>query len=167
MLFWSTTWWGRWSYTLELLYTRYLLRTIMRDVAEADPYRRNRPRASWTYDPKSACYGKMGIEGGIAKALAQMELLYALASQHNIPSSVGVYPWPQQLLYDNEASRQVGVWKNWCVAKCRRFFDHSPTMFAYKREHPDFLRELFVPGDIHYNAFGNEVIARDLISQYF
>jgi hypothetical protein len=28
------------------------------------------------------------------------------------------------------------------------------------------LRELFIWGDVHYNAFGNELIARDLIAQY-
>lgn len=108
----------------------------------------------------------MGIEGGIAKAIAQMNRLYALASEHNIRLSVGVYPWPQQLLYDSEQFRQVQIWRDWCKTKCRRFFNHFPTMFEYKRLHPDFLRDLFVWGEVHYNALGNELIARDLIAQY-
>jgi hypothetical protein len=108
----------------------------------------------------------MGIAGGIAKAKAQMDRLYALASQRNIPLSVGVYPWPQQLLYDKEESHQVTIWRDWCKDKCRRFFNHFPTVFAYQREHANFLRELFIWGDVHYNAFGNELIARDLIAQY-
>ena len=175
LLFWSTPWWARWSYTLELFYTRYLLRATSREArTAADPtltgpgaaYGRDRARGSWTYDPKPACYGTLGVDGGIAKASAQMDKLYALASERSIPVSVGIYPWPQQLLYDSEGSRQVQIWRDWCKGKCARFFNHFPTMFEYKRLHPDFLRDLFVWGDIHYNAFGNELIARDLIAQY-
>jgi hypothetical protein len=46
------------------------------------------------------------------------------------------------------------------------FFDHFPAMFAYKREHASFLRDLFIWGDVHYNDFGHELIARDLIADY-
>ena len=42
--------------------------------------------------------------GGIAKTLALLDRLFGLASKCNIPISVGVYPWPQQLLYDSEES---------------------------------------------------------------
>ena len=108
----------------------------------------------------------MGVEGGIAKALAQMDKLHIVLSEKNIPLSVGVYPWPQQLLYDKEDSRQVAVWRDWCENKCRRFFNHFSALVAYKREHPNFLRDLFIWGDIHYNSFGNELIARDLVTHY-
>jgi hypothetical protein len=175
MIFWPSPWWAKWSYTLDLFYKRYLLSKVTKTLRGTDasvlmgpggPYEPDRPRGSWTYNPKSTCYGTMGIEGGIAKAKAQMDRLYALAAEHNIPLSVGVYPWPQQLLYDTEESRQVTIWRDWCKDKCRRFFNHFPTMFAYRREHPNFLRDLFIWGDIHYNPFGNELIARDLIAQY-
>jgi hypothetical protein len=168
-------WWGKWSYVLDFLYKRHLLNGLAKHLGSMDvpsfaapggPFGRDRARASWTYDPKAECYGTIGIEGGIAKAIAQMDRLYALAAQHGIPISVGVYPWPQQLSYDDVESRQVAVWRKWCEHKCRRFYNHFPTLFEYKREHPDFLRELFIRGDVHYNPFGNEVIARDLIAQY-
>jgi hypothetical protein len=167
--------WGYWSYTLDFFYKRYLLSKITSDLREADlstlakpghTYAADRARASWTYDANAVCYGAMGIVGGIAKAIAQMDRLYALASERNIPLSVGVYPWPQQMLYDKEQSRQVQIWQEWCNGKCRRFFNHFPTMFSYKREHENFLRDLLIWGDVHYNAFGNELIARDLIAQY-
>jgi hypothetical protein len=175
LLFWSTPWWARWSYILEFFYTRSLLRGMTRAApASADPlltgagaaYGRDRARASWTYDPSAACYGSLGIEGGIAKAIAQMDRLYALAAQHEIPLSLGVYAWPQQLLYDGEDSRQVRIWRDWCEQKCRHFFNHFPALFEYKRSHQGFLRDLFIWGDVHYNAFGNALIARDLIAQY-
>ena len=39
-------------------------------------------------------------------------------------------------------------------------------MFAYKREHPDFLRDLFIWGDVHYTSAGNDILAYDLIALY-
>jgi len=92
--------------------------------------------------------------------------LYALLSERHIPLSVGVYPWPQQLLYDSENSRQVTIWRDWRENKCRLFFNHFSALFEYKRRHPDFLRDLFIWGDSHYTARGNETIARDLIAQH-
>src|SRR3954454_3705305 len=72
----------------------------------------------------------------------------------------------QQLLYDKEESRQVTIWRDWCERKCRRFFNHFPVFFAYKSQHLDFMHELFIWGDSHYTALGNEIFARDLIAQY-
>jgi hypothetical protein len=80
--------------------------------------------------------------------------------------SVGVYPWPQQLLYDSENSRQVKIWRDWCFGKCKKFFDHFPTFFRYKEQNPDFVRNLFIGQDVHYNARGHQVLAEDLIEKY-
>jgi hypothetical protein len=129
-------------------------------------YAKDFERGDWTYDSSLPCYGTMGVEGGIAKAIAQMDKLHALLSEKHIGLSVSVYPWPQQLLYDKEESRQVTIWREWCDKRCKRFLNHFPFLFAYKREHPDFLRRLFFWGDLHYNSLGNEIIARDLIAQY-
>ena len=124
------------------------------------------PRANWTYDSKTGCFGSLGIEGGIRKAKERMDALYEILAAHGIALSVGVYPWPQQLLYDSEQSRQVAIWRDWCAGKCRNFFDHFPVFFQYKRDHPGFLRELFIWGDIHYSALGNKVLGNSLIAQY-
>lgn len=123
-------------------------------------------RASWTYEPDTPCFGRLGIEGGIRKAVAQMDRVHGLLAARGIPLSVGVYPWPQQLLYDDEGSRQVEIWRDWCAGKCRSFFDHFPAFFRYRRDHPGFLKELFIWGDVHYSARGNQVLADSLIAQY-
>jgi hypothetical protein len=67
-----------------------------------------------------------------------MDRLHELLSAHGIALSVGVYPWPQQLLYDTVNSRQPRIWRDWCAGKCNQFFDHFPTFFRYKEKHPDF-----------------------------
>jgi hypothetical protein len=95
-----------------------------------------------------------------------MDRLYEVLSSHDVALSVGVYLWPQQLLYDSENSRQVKIWRDWCVGKCKKFFDHFPTFFRYKEQNPDFVRNLFIGQDVHYNARGHQVLAEDLIEKY-
>jgi hypothetical protein len=70
-------------------------------------------------------------------------------SAHETALSLGVYPWPQQLLYDTENSRQTRIWRDWCAGKCKQFFDHFPMFFCYKEKDPDFVRSLFHLGDCH------------------
>jgi hypothetical protein len=77
-----------------------------------------------------------------------------------------VYPWPQQLLYDGENSRAAQIWRDWCAGKCKQFFDHFPAFFRYKENDPDFLKNLFIWGDVHLNVRGNQILADDLIAKY-
>lgn len=128
-------------------------------------YSRDWPRPSWTYDPSASCFGGLGVEGGIRKAKERMDRLHELLAANGMPLSVGVYPWPQQLLYDEENSRQAQIWRDWCAGKCKRFFDHFPAFFEAKRRDPDFVRKLFIWGDVHYNARGNEILADGLIEK--
>lgn len=168
-------WWEKTFYVADFLnqvmlsqeWTREIERVPLKYFMQSDhAYSRDLTRSSWTYDAKASGYGSMGIEGGIQKAKHQMDRLYETLSRHAVALSVGVYPWPQQLLYDNENSRQVQIWREWCAGKCKRFFDHFPTFFRYKEKHPDFVRNLFIWGDIHYNDRGNKILADDLIEKY-
>jgi len=170
-----TPWRERWSYVAGFVYRRnwelkrasYLEHASVGDLTRpGEIYGRDFGRASWTYDPAAPCYGTMGIEGGIAKEKWQMDRLYELLSKHGIALSVGVYPWPQQLLYDHQDSRQVQIWRDWCVGKCKHFLNSFPAFFSYKEQHPDFLRHLFIWGDSHCTALGYQVLANDLIAQY-
>jgi len=129
-------------------------------------YSRNWIRAAWTYDDSAGCYGSGGVAAAIEKAKAQMDRLHELLSSKGIALSVGVYPWPQQLLYDVENSRQASIWRDWCAGKCARFLDHFPAFFRYKETHPDFLRDLYIWADCHFNANGDRLLAEDLVAQY-
>jgi hypothetical protein len=171
----QSPWWARLSYVLDFLHKRYILMSFKQALPNADlsiltqpgqVYAKDLHRPAWTYESNLPCYASLGVEGAIAKAIGKMDQLYAYLSERHIPLSVGVYPWPQQLLYDKEESRQVSIWREWCQKKCRRFFDHFPAFFAYSRQHPDFMHEIFIWGDSHYNAKGNELVARDLIAEY-
>jgi hypothetical protein len=168
-------WWEKVSYVGEFLgqmrYSAQLGRAIeqasFEDFAKSRRvYSRDYARPSWTYSDDSSCYGALGIEASIDKAKKQMDRLHELLSSHGVALSVGVYPWPQQLLYDGENSRQARLWRDWCAGKCRRYFDHFPAFFQYKAQDADFLRSLYFWGDFHFNARGNEFLARQLIRNY-
>ncbi|MGD9545807.1 MAG: SGNH/GDSL hydrolase family protein, partial [Methylocystis sp.] len=131
-------WWEKVSYIGEFLgqmrYSAQLARAIERasfdDLSKSRAvYSRDYARPSWTYSDDSRCYGDLGIEASIDKAKRQMDRLHELLSSHGVTLSVGVYPWPQQLLYDGENSRQARLWRDWCAGKCRKFFDHFPDFF--------------------------------------
>ena len=146
---------------------RAIERATFEDLSKSGVvYSPDYPRASWTYSENPSCYGALGIEASIDKAKKQMDRLYELLSSRGITLSVGVYPWPQQLLYDVENSRQTSVWRDWCAGKCRKFFDHFPDFFEYKAQDPDFIRSLYFWGDFHFNGKGNALLARGLIKNY-
>lgn len=130
-------------------------------------------RSAWTYRPVpqtipyEAGYGPLGVDGGIAKEKAKMDLLWEELKQRGIPLSVVVYPWPAQLVHDSENSRQVEIWRDWCAGKCKRFISVFPAFFAAKNSCPwdqpgCWYEKYFIFGDIHYNASGHAIVARVL-----
>jgi hypothetical protein len=134
-----------------------------------DPvYRRDFRRAAWTFDDSDEGYGKLGVKGSIDKSISMMEKVYELCKTNNIKLSVGVYPWPSQILYDVEESRQVKIWKDFCADKCSNFYNSFPTFFdlvnsASKKE---VIGNNFFYGDMHFNENGNQLIAADFLKSY-
>lgn len=132
-------------------------------------------RSAWSYrkvsdsEPYETGYGPLGVEGGIAKEKAKMDLLWQELKQRNIPISVVVYPWPAQLAHDTVDSRQVRIWRDWCEGKCKRFITLFPAFFAVKEqcsrlEPGCWYLNYFIFGDTHYNSAG-DAIAADVIGK--
>jgi lysophospholipase L1-like esterase len=146
------------------------LRSLVRSLRDGKPAPgvpeapRKMLRGWWTIDPDAAGFGEMGVKGGIAKEIAYMDRLKHLADEQRIKLSVAVYPWPDQLDYDRESSRQVKIWHDWCAQRsCAHFVDHFEDFFAYKRNHPDWRERLFIRGDIHFTREGHRIIADRLL----
>jgi hypothetical protein len=127
-------------------------------------------RGAWTYRkvsdslPFEAGYAPLGLERGITKEKAKMDLLWQELAARNIPISVVVYPWPNQIAHDSADSRQVRIWREWCEGKCKRFVSLFPAFFAIKAqcsrlETGCWYLDYFIFGDIHYNSAGNAIVA--------
>lgn len=127
------------------------------------------PRAAWTLESAKnrkqiiRAYEPIGIDGAIAKAKEQMTRLHDLLSSKGISLSVAVYPWPTQLYYDDEESKQVIIWQEWCEGKCKHYINLFPDFFRIKRLRPDWYKYLFLDGDVHFNEQGHEIIAKKLL----
>lgn len=130
-------------------------------------------RSAWTYrkvsdtEPYETGYGPLGVEAGIAKEKAKMDLLWHELQDRNIALSVVVDPWPAQLAHDTVDSRQVTIWRDWCKGRCKRFITMFPAFFAVKDQCPRsqpgcWYLDDFIFGDTHYNSAG-EALAADVL----
>ncbi len=140
-------------------------------LAKARFTRREAPhrmlRSYWTVDPGIPGYGAMGVEGALRKATTYMDRLAELLRARGVKLGVAVVPWPDQLEFDTEANRHSTHWKAWCERNgCARFVDHAPDFFAFKRDHPDWRKRLFIPGDVHHSTEATELIAQRLAAAY-
>lgn len=129
-------------------------------------YTKNHARSAWTYNPNIRGYGGPGgAQRGIDKALRAMAELHSLLAEKGIALSVGVYPWPGQLLWDVEESEQVKIWRDFCSNRCRKFYNNFPDFFALTKKNgvDAVIAKYFFLNDTHYNPAGNDIIAENFL----
>lgn len=132
-------------------------------------------RGAWTYKSDEeikregiTSYEPLGVEGGIAKEKSKMTRLWEELSKRNIPLSVVVYPWPSQLIHEKSESREVTIWRDWCAGKCKQFINVFPVFKAVQDGCPRiqpgcWYQKSYVFGDVHFNRFGNSLVADTVI----
>jgi hypothetical protein len=184
---WNKSWYATFRHfiTKHLLLTSYIFELVERQLVAQGYYHLTMTLlaenafdvegAAWPYrnvdevDPYPAGYAPLGVEGGIAKEKAKMNLLWQELQQRNIPISVVVYPYPGQVVHDTVDSRQVRIWQQWCEGKCKRFISLFPEFLAAKAQCPQsrpgcWYLDDFIFGDFHYNANGNAIVANAVIN---
>jgi hypothetical protein len=107
----------------------------------------------------------LGVEGGIARSLQNMRSLSDLLAARNIPLTIVVYPWAQQLAQGDRNSRQVSLWRDFCQGRCKKFIDLFPLFFAAADTDKQWYEHLFILGDDHFSAAGNAFVFRELARQ--
>jgi hypothetical protein len=132
----------------------------------------NYSRSAWTYNStgpwRYGDYGEGGVKEGVANSLFAMKKLSDLLEDRGIALSVGVYPWPGQLLYDTKESQHVLIWREFCASRCKNFYNSFDSFFALQKNIPtaQVINEFFIKGDVHHNRKGAEVIANDFLRIY-
>ena len=123
-------------------------------------YKKDFNRSGWTYLKKT---DKTNI--GIANAIKNMKELHSYLESKNIPMSLAVYPWPGQILHDSQDSRQVKLWKNFCISRCKSFINLFPTFFNEKENlsKKEIVKKYYLKNDMHFNEIGNKKIYDKLI----
>lgn len=112
----------------------------------------------WTLDQEAwATWGR----NGLVVAAERMDRLALLLRQHGIKLTVAVYPWPDQVFAGDLDSAQRVFWRNWARTRNVDFVDLFPPFFTAE-DRLETVRQYFMPGDFHWNAAGNALIARQL-----
>ena len=130
-------------------------------------YLKNYPKSEWTYNIESPHYGTKGVIGTLGQMKQEMVALHSLVTTHGGTFSVGVYPWPGQILYDQVESLQVKTWRDFCAARCLHFYNAFPMFFklAEATNKDDVVHKYYFAGDAHFNALGNKIVADVIVEQ--
>jgi hypothetical protein len=121
---------------------------------------RHDTKGGWTIpDFDVGSYAPLGVGGGIERSVKHMQALADLLASRGIPLTIVVYPWPVQLYLNDRDSRQIKIWRDFCVNNCKRFINAFPAFFAYKDAHPnDWYADLYIRGDVHFAKTGNRLV---------
>ena len=130
-------------------------------------YLKNYPKSEWTYNIQSPYYGDQGVMGTLKKMKAEMTALHSLIVSHGGTLSLGVYPWPGQILYDRVDSLQVKTWQEFCANRCLHFYNVFPSFFklAALTSKDEVVHKYYFAGDAHFNTAGNKVVADTIMAQ--
>jgi hypothetical protein len=161
----------------RLLGTRSIYRMfryqIMRNPpVNEDPFDRLRSAFTWKESPaieparpeapgpfKRYSYQPLGVQGGLANIRERLAAISSIAREQNSDLWILIYPWPAQLRYPSK----VVDWEEFNLAMCReiqcRGVINTFPQFRSFMGGNDWYERLFVPDDVHFNAFGNKVIA--------
>ena len=126
-------------------------------------------RSEWTYNASSNAYGELGVNGAIEKAVLEMTLLHELLESNGVKLSIGVYPWPAQILEmatnNTDSNLQVDIWRDFCINRCDHFINLFPRYFDMIKNSSvsNVYNGYFIQGDIHYNREGNRLIHEALL----
>jgi hypothetical protein len=124
----------------------------------------DRARIGWTVPGIDVTrdYRPLGVEGGIARSLQNMRALSDLLAAKNIPLSIVVYPWAQQLAQGDRNSKQVSLWREFCEGRCKAFINLYPVLFAASEADRNWYERYYILGDDHFSAEGNALVFREL-----
>ncbi len=119
-------------------------------------------RARWTIDPELfEAYGKKGL----ALATENMDKLAQLLRSRQIPLTLVVYPWPDQIAAKDLLSKQVTHWEAWAKVNQVEFLDVFP-LFIDENQLGAVWKEYFLPKDAHWNAKGHAAVAEFFTAHY-
>jgi len=120
---------------------------------------------SWSYTLDY--YNKWG-KRGLELAKNNMDSLLGLCKKNGIKITVVVYPWPSIIDQRDLHNIQVGFWEKYCQVNSVRFINLYPD-FINEKDPTAIIKKYFIPGDVHWNTEGNNLVADklfDYISGY-
>lgn len=125
-------------------------------------------RGNWTWMKFNDSYAT-SIEEGKFLMSSQMDSLLVLLNENKIKLNVAVYPWPNQIYYNDFNSLHVEIWENWCRENDINFMNFFPKFFNKSqslRERMLIIEKYYIKADMHFNKAGNILIANEFLNFY-
>ena len=116
----------------------------------------------WSYQHEA--YEKWGRQG-LQLCKRNMEKLDALCKRNQIRLRLVIYPWPSIIKQNKPDNIQVSFWENFAAAHHCDFINLYP-LFINGRNPDSVRKQYFIPGDVHWNKKGHQLIA-EKIQSYF
>src|SRR6202007_2938653 len=104
----------------------------------------------------------LGAGAGSARSPQKRTKLFDLLASRGIPLSIVVYPWAQQIAQNDRDSRQIALWRGFCLMRCKAFVALFPVFFAAADRDKDWYEHLYILGDDHFSAAGNRMMFEEL-----
>ena len=115
-----------------------------------------------TFENKYSNRDKRWIEFGKKESLKYIDEIYKLGKKNNFTISLAVYPWPSQILYDNDTARKTlgQFWRDYCDNKCKYFINYLEVFHDLKKERSseNIVKDYYFKSDVHFNQKGNHLI---------
>ena len=121
------------------------------------------PRSSWPYNSNHSIYQNKNDQKAIELAKTHTLMLYELLQKNNITLSIAVYPHPSNVLYGSIDSKQVQIWREFCINKCFEFIDFYKLFFEMKKNmsSDQIVKKYYYRNDNHFNKLGNKVVGEN------
>lgn len=154
------------SLTYHALRSRFGKRGVASELSAAvvgqEDAADSRDRDRWTIDDD--VYRRWGAQG-LRLAEENMRLLAELCAEHGVKLIIVVYPWPTQIMHGDVDSRQVNFWQEFCARHQLDFINLFPAFMAGGVA-GRVLERYFIPGDVHWNAAGHQLVADRIYEQW-
>jgi hypothetical protein len=103
------------------------------------------------------------VEKGLVKIKAEMTRLALDLKARNVPLTLVVYPWPQQVKAGSKPSRAETEWASWAKENGVQFISLFP-VFINQAPAEEIIQNYYWKNDAHWNEEGHRLVAQALLT---
>jgi hypothetical protein len=139
--------------------------SVFGGTPKPEPAILNWPRSAFTWRPWveiDSDYRPLGVEGGLDRVRQKLRVLADMARQNGGELWLVIYPWPAQLEYGENVFNWEEFNDKLCVEiRCKEIINTFPLFRSDARWYSTY----FLPGDVHFNDRGNQLVADALLAR--
>ena len=134
------------------------------DVSQKDNLLIN---SRWTYENRFSQKDSKWVKKGIDESKHYFDKIFELGKTYDFKISLAVYPWPAQILYDDNTGKEKieNLWKLYCKNRCEYFINYIDDFHKIKQKtnKNQIVKLYYFKNDVHFNKFGNDFLFNKLI----